>query len=179
MTDPYRTGHCAVVIDGTVLVAAGSYGSKLNDVWRSSDGMTWIQVTSSASFSPRAGHGCAVVGTQMVLVGGYGSTGYLNDVWVSPDMGSSWTQMAADSFAARYFFGIAAFLGKLWVIGGSGSSYYNEAWYSDSTSLGNWTLANAAAVSFSRFGLGVTVFNNRMWLAAGFNGYEYLNDVWR
>ena len=145
--------------------------------------MTWTQVTSSASFSPRVGHGCAVVGTQVVLMDGYWyyGAGYLNDLWVSTDMGSSWTNKTSGNFTARRDFGIAAFLGKLWVIGGggAGSKIYGDVWYSNGTTLSNWTLANGSAFPIPRYDMGATVFNNRMWVAAGYIGNTCLNDVLR
>ena len=141
--------------------------------------MTWTQQTSSASFSPRYGHGCAVLGAQMVLVGGY-DTDYFSDVWISTNMGSTWTNKTSGSFSARVEFGIAVFLGKLWVISGFGSNNYIDVWYSDGTTLSNWTLANDTAFPYARYGMGVTVFSGRMWVAAGYrDGPGYSNDVWR
>ena len=140
--------------------------------------MTWIRVTSSASFPGRYQHHCAVVAAQVVLVGGRASTGFLNDVWVSNDTGSSWTQKALGGFAARANFGLAAFLGKLWVIGGFGGGNYNDVWGSNSTTLSNWTMANGSVFPYPRYDMGVTVFNGRMWVAAGYSvGVGYSNDV--
>ena len=142
--------------------------------------MTWTRLTSSASFSGRYQHGCAVVGTQIVLVGGRSSTGFLNDVWASNDTGSSWAQKASENLAMRACFGLATFLGQLWVIGGFGSGFYNDVWYTNGTTVSNWTLANGSVFPYPRYGMGVTVFNNRMWVSAGYSfEFGYLNDVWR
>ena len=180
ITYPNRNSHCAVVINGAVLVAGGVGGTYFNDVWRTSDGMTWTRVTSSASFPARGYHGCSIVGTQIVLVGGRTVTGFMNDVWVSNNTGLNWTNTTSGSFAARRWFGFAAFLGKLWVIGGTGSDNYNDVWCTNSTTLGNWTLANGSVFSYPRYGMGITLFNSRLWVSAGYSpGFGYPTDVWR
>ena len=70
-----------------------------NDVWRSSDGATWEQVTPSAGWSPRPGHQCVVVLDQIVCFGGYGEVVGLPpipanpmDIWASKD-GATWTEL--------------------------------------------------------------------------------------
>jgi hypothetical protein len=66
----------------------------LNDVWNSSDGVAWTQVTGTAGFSGRYEFGCTVFNNKIwVIKGGdwYGEEG-LNDIWNSSD-GITWTRL--------------------------------------------------------------------------------------
>ena len=44
-----------------------------NDVWKSSDAITWTQSTSSADWGKRGYHTSVVLNNQMILMGGLGS----------------------------------------------------------------------------------------------------------
>ena len=60
--------------------------SVLNDVWSSSDGVTWTQVTSAASWSGRYRFGALAYSNQMWVLGGctaISTATYTNDVWFS------------------------------------------------------------------------------------------------
>ena len=72
-----------------------------NDVWKSSDGKNWTQLTEAADWSPRPGHQCEVLFGTFVCFGGFGlSTDPTDpfkpsnptDVWVSHDA-VHWTQV--------------------------------------------------------------------------------------
>ena len=71
-----------------------------NDVWRSSDGVNWQQMTSDAPWEGRAGLSVAALGDEIFILGGSKNddvvfTGgpptriYFNDVWKSTD-GREW-----------------------------------------------------------------------------------------
>jgi hypothetical protein len=64
-----------------------------NDVWSTTDGAEWEQVTEAAGWSPRPGHVCELMGDQMVCFGGFGLIENPTDVWVSAD-GAAWTELA-------------------------------------------------------------------------------------
>ena len=57
-----------------------------NDVWNSSDGETWTQVTAAAAFPARSEHVSLVFGGKMWV---FGRTA--RDAWYSTD-GAAWTQ---------------------------------------------------------------------------------------
>ena len=159
----------------------------LNDVWSTSDGSNWTQVSSSAGFSGRYRHKITVLNGKMWVMGGYtaGSTcinGSVSDVWSSSD-GSNWTQVTTSAAwkggtngCHRNSFGLVPFNEKLWVIGGYDGSQYNDTWYSSDGSSWTQSLSNA---SFSaRHGHAVTVFDNKVWVIAGLVGGGRSNDVW-
>lgn len=72
----------------------------LNDVWRSSDGLNWEQVTDAAGWSPRPGHQCGVIQGQFICFGGFGNPDNPVDVWVSED-GAQWTELSTPPWNAR------------------------------------------------------------------------------
>jgi hypothetical protein len=67
-----------VVYDGKMWVMGGSDGSRKNDVWWSTDGVTWTRATASAGWSARYAHTSVVYDGKMWVMGGYSGT---RDVW--------------------------------------------------------------------------------------------------
>ncbi|MGI9598922.1 MAG: hypothetical protein ACR2QK_22350 [Acidimicrobiales bacterium] len=63
-----------------------------NDVWRTTDGTEWEEVSEAAGWSPRPGHQCEVLGDDFVCFGGFGIVGNPDDVWFSGD-GVEWTEL--------------------------------------------------------------------------------------
>jgi leucine-zipper-like transcriptional regulator 1 len=86
-------------LDGQMWVLGGdtnaaSYSPFLNDVWSSSNGVTWTEVTSAAPWSGRDDFGCATLNEQVWVMGGRDSnTNDLNDVWMTPLPGCDITQL--------------------------------------------------------------------------------------
>ncbi|MDH5388608.1 MAG: hypothetical protein OEY06_09170 [Gammaproteobacteria bacterium] len=108
-----------------------------NDVWSSSDGINWIQLTSSAEFSARKNHQVVSFndggGDKLWLIGGSDGT-YKNDVWSSSN-GINWLQQSASTaFSARLSHQVVNFNdgsgNKLWLIGGDDVSLKNDVWSS-------------------------------------------------
>lgn len=66
---------------------------------------------------------------------------------------------------------------RLWVIGGREENLMNDVW--SSTDGNTWTLETAHANFSPRVKMGVTEFDNRIWIIgrAGEN-YQLMNDVW-
>ena len=63
-----------------------------NDVWCSSDGVSWEQATPHAPFSPRSQPGVTVFENRLWVIGGGGPESIpFNDVWFSDD-GITWTE---------------------------------------------------------------------------------------
>ena len=58
-------------------VIGGYDGNTKNDVWNSSDGITWTQASASASWNARVQHSSVVFDNKMRGIGGE----YKNDVW--------------------------------------------------------------------------------------------------
>ena len=148
-----------------------------NDVWSSSDGVTWTQVTGSAGFSPRWAHTAIVFKDRIWVIGGSsyagGWTSYA-DVWSSSD-GVSWTSATENAaFGTRQRHTTVVFAGKLWVIGGEDQSD-DDVWSSaDGVS---WTLATPSiSTAPLRFNHSSVVYGDRIWTMFGDDG-SWRQDV--
>ena len=119
-----RHGAGAAVHDGKMWVMGGlarigqAFGY-VNDVWSTTDGQTWSQVTvNSPSWAARYTHSVLVSEGAMWLFGGQG-TDYYNDVWKSSD-GANWTQVtSAAAWSARHQQSGVVYDQKLWIFGGN------------------------------------------------------------
>jgi hypothetical protein len=95
-----RAHHQAVVFEDKIWVLGG--GGRfpdphtLNDVWCSSDGLNWTQVTAAAEWAPRLWHSSLVYRGHLWVLAGV-DQGIVNrgDVWCSPD-GRNWTEVRSD-----------------------------------------------------------------------------------
>lgn len=124
-----RAGQQVVVFKGRLWLIGGGYDNPNNDVWSSSDGISWEQQTTSGEiFTPRYGHQVVVFkedsskDEQLWLIGG--ADGFdegdnsMNDVWSSSD-GISWQQKTPEAdFSARDGHQVVVFKEKLWLFGG-------------------------------------------------------------
>jgi hypothetical protein len=117
-----------------LLIGGGQAGS--NEVWRSTDGATWTQVTTTAPmFAPRTRHAATVWNGRVYVVGGttndtFALGAHLNDVWSSAD-GITWREeTAAAPFPPRNLHVLLAHNNELWVIAGFGSGAMNDVWRS-------------------------------------------------
>lgn len=74
-------------------------GTYLNDVWSSSNGITWTQKRANANWAARSRFGFAGFNSLLVLLGGEigGLPGAGGDLWTSPD-GVTWTRVSANPF---------------------------------------------------------------------------------
>jgi len=163
-----------------------------NDVWSSSDGSTWIEETTSATFSPRIDHQVVSFnngsGDKLWLIGGFEIDAFMaltltNDVWSTSD-GVNWVEETSGAeFSARNEHQIVRFNNgsgdKLWLIGGNDGITKNDIW---SSSDGvHWTEETTSASFSGRYDHRVVRFNNgdgdKLWLIGGYFG-EYKNDIW-
>lgn len=149
---PARAGHQVVVFDSTedspdlgeqLWLIGGGNSNPFNDVWSSTDGVTWTQKLTDGhnGFSQRREHQVVVFddgsGEQLWLAGGNDSKGRSNDIWSSSD-GVQWTQKTgATDFSKRNGHQLLVFKAsneteeKLWLIGGiSDKGRSNEVWRS-------------------------------------------------
>jgi hypothetical protein len=71
------------VFEGKLILMGGydNTSAWYNDVWSSSDGVTWTQVIASAAFSPRAFHSAVVYNNRIWITGGFDGVNNLADVW--------------------------------------------------------------------------------------------------
>jgi hypothetical protein len=103
-----------------------------NDVWNSTDGKTWAQITDRAPWPPRIWNSAAVYKNRLWMMGGFRAEpafANFNDVWFSAD-GADWSQLVSEEiWSPRHEFSAYVFDGKLWVVGGNAWPLQNDAWY--------------------------------------------------
>ena len=129
-----RAYHQAVVLNDKIYVMGGGnyvpqYESK-NDVWSSSDGRTWTQVTENAQWSSRLWFSSVTYRDRMWVLGGWSNnpSKNLGDVWSSKD-GRDWQQLKSNViWKERHEHSAYVFKDKLWVAGGHAQPLNNEVW---------------------------------------------------
>lgn len=170
-----------------------------NDVWKSSDGITWEQVTAAAPWAGRAGLSAAVMGDEIVVLGGsqnddssiIGPNGpqrkYFNDVWTSTD-GIAWKQATdAADWQERAGAAVAVKDDALYVLGGEVGftcsplpdcvpPYFNDVWRS--TDGAAWELVTDAAGWSPRPGHVCKVMSGQFVCFGGFGLIENPMDMW-
>ena len=150
----------------------------MNDVWSSSDGKTWTQITDNATWPKRYGHLATAFNKKIWVMGGNnGST--IKDVWYSSnDNASSWTQASTSGtmWSAGSGTPASVFDGELWVAGGNGGSGTLNSWSSSDGSA--WTKVAVKDNETSRSGMESGVMGNRLYLIGGYVGNNtYKDDV--
>lgn len=161
--------------------------SASSQVWSSSDGIEWTQVTPAAAWSPRLAAGLVVHRGRMWLLGGtenyyFGDAASLkNDVWSSAD-GRTWRQEAAKApWQPRAYHQAVVLNGKIYVLGGGNyvPAYEarNDVW---SSSDGvNWTCETKSAPWLPRLWFSAAVYRGRMWVLGGWSkDKDNHGDVW-
>ena len=169
-----RAGHQVVTFNNQLWLIGGDHGGPTNDVWSSSDGITWSEQTANASFSARYFHQVVTFNNQLWLIGGDDLT---NDVWSSSD-GINWIERTTSAaFSARYFHQVVTFNNQLWLLGGCDGSPKSDVW-SSSDGI-NWSEQTTSAAFSARDFHQVVTFNNQLWLIGG-DGDDSgrTNDVW-
>ncbi|MGE4135859.1 MAG: hypothetical protein AB7E98_09115 [Pirellulales bacterium] len=129
-----RAYHQAVVLGGKIyLFGGGNYVPEYearNDVWSTSDGTRWQQVTAHAPWSPRLWFSAAVYRDHMWVVGGWSNNPSRNwpDVWFSRD-GAHWQQLHSHViWKERHEHSLFVLHDKLWLAGGHAQPLSNEVW---------------------------------------------------
>jgi hypothetical protein len=109
-----------------------------DDVWSSSDGISWTASTVNAEFGKRCRNTLLSFDEKMWLIGGDALSGLKNEVWNSSD-GGTWTEVTnSANFSARSSHASAVFNNKMWVSGGyNGTNYLSDVW--NSTDGSTWT----------------------------------------
>ncbi|MFC1736038.1 CehA/McbA family metallohydrolase [Candidatus Hydrogenedentota bacterium] len=109
----------------------------VNDVWSSTDGKEWEEVTSSASWAPRSSHSAVVHDEAMWILGGRDPKEKTGDVWTSTD-GKDWKQVTRKAgWPLRYNHTSVSWCDRIWVIGGltknpktGKTEQRNDVWFS-------------------------------------------------
>ncbi len=169
------------ILGGTENYYFGDEKSLKNDVWSSTDGKEWKQVTAAAGWSPRAYHQAAVLGNKIYVFGGGNYVPKYeayNDVWCSEN-GVDWTQLtAAAPWSPRLWFSTAVYRDQIWVLGGwsnNPSRNWGDVWHSPDGQ--NWTQLKSAASWKERHEQSVYVFQDKLWLAGG-HAQPLSSEVW-
>ena len=179
---PRRYSHTSLFYKNKIWVIAGAYDfqplgntPQRNDVWFSSDGVTWTLATSNAAFSARSGHTSVVFDDKMWVIGGHDGTAPLNDVWFSSN-GNTWIEASAN-LPNSVGHSSVVYSNKMWVIGGyDGVSLYNDVW--SSTDGVTWIRASSNAGFPPRTAHALVIYSNQMWVIGGFGNTSVFNDVW-
>jgi hypothetical protein len=152
----------------------------MNDVWSSSDGANWTQVTASAAWTPRVNFTLVAANNGMYLYGGeLADTSLSDEVWFSTD-GSAWTMLtSAATGTTRFLNAMLFFQNKLWIIGGyadaAGTTTINDVCSSPDGQT--WTVT-APVFPTGKAIMAYTIYDNKMWLIGGDAGGTLVSDVW-
>ena len=184
-----RRRHTATIFKNKIWIMGGfdrftnpdaRFFSK-NDVWSSSDGIEWNQVTSRAKWVQRNGHTAVAFKDKIWIMGGKILTIAQSDVWSSVD-GHIWNKTAETLWKARFHHTSVVFDNKIWVMGGNidgrndVNEFKNDVW--SSADGRHWEVVSASAPWSPRENHASVVLNNRMWLMGGYDGSSELNDIW-
>jgi hypothetical protein len=195
-----RVAAAGVVYDGKMWLMGGVQGfisdstnTPLNDVWSSTDGANWTQVTAHAPWAGRGYLQALNFQNKLWVVGGgnyYHDSGRAygyNDVWNSSD-GLNWTQVTVDAaWGSRMWSRATVYDDAMWVVAGSvcgetaGSHgpLLDDVWRS--TDGMNWTqMMPADSVWDGRHEVSLYNYGGKMWVAGGFstNANGVVSDVW-
>ncbi|HEY2004193.1 MAG TPA: hypothetical protein VGH44_03685 [Candidatus Saccharimonadia bacterium] len=182
-----RDGPQALAFNSKMWILGGQDNSSvtLNDVWCSTDGLSWNDSTcgtASAPWQGRSTFGAVVFNNKMWVLGGFNQiNGDLSDVWSSSD-GTNWTEATASApWGTRQDFSAVVYNNKMWVMGGFQSQtnqYNNDVWYSSDGI--SWTQATASTSWDARTSAAAAVQDNRMWIMGGFDPttHLYAGDAW-
>lgn len=162
--------------------------SASNQVWSSTDGVDWKQVTEAAGWSPRIAGGLVVFKDKLWLLGGtenyyFGDQNSLkNDVWSSTD-GKDWKLETADAgWSPRAYQQAVVLNDKIYVLGGGNYvpeySAKNDVW--SSTDGVNWTQETGAAPWSPRIWFSSVVYRDHIWVMGGWSNNPGQNwgDTW-
>ncbi|MFI2810880.1 kelch repeat-containing protein [Microbulbifer sp. JSM ZJ756] len=137
-----RLDHQIVEHGGKLFLIAGNSDGEKSDVWTSTNGTEWTQLTGDAGFPPRADHQAVSFNGKLWVIGGSSwsdSTSIFSDVWSSPD-GITWTrEVATAPFGGRFGHRVAVYDNRLWLTGGEANGENETVWSSPDGK--NWNRA--------------------------------------
>ncbi len=182
-----RAGFASAYFQNKLWIFGGittppSAGVILDDVWSSSDGINWTEVTPHAPWGKRRYFDALVFNNKLWIFAGTSDEN--GGVWSSSD-GVNWTKVLNNTpWFARDKAGAVVYNGKMWLMGGFNyepvEGSLNDVWSSPDGI--NWTQATSRASWTPRVGLASTVYGGKMWILGGRDEfalpYGDLNDSW-
>jgi hypothetical protein len=184
-----RALHYTVAFDDKMWVMGGQTVPQLaaedehrySDIWHSSDGANWQQVTRrEPAWAPRGMiGGSAVFQDRIWILGGglydtpaHPGRVFYSDVWSSGD-GAEWTlHTPAAPWVARQYHEVAVFDDRLWVLEGWNGANRSDVWHSQDGA--HWSPLETPWAP--RHAASVFVHDDALWVVAGNN---MQSDVWK
>lgn len=194
-----RYGHSAFSMEpmaDRLYVIGGHDSSGLkNDIWWSTDGITWNEETPNPQdmFTTREDHTAVWFKNAIWVIGGRTASGATNDIYASAD-GKLWSKMTPTStsiFSKRYGHACVIYKNKMWIIGGLEEKYdsssqqtisttKSDIWYSENGY--DWIKAiEEAFPNGARFYHSATsLSDNKLFVIGGvnYNSDKIYEDVW-
>lgn len=168
-----------LVVFNDVLYYLGGFleaGGMSDDVWATTDGITWSAATTTAGWAGRRGMAVYTNGSAIWLVGGQTAGGMVNDVWYSHDA-TNWTQATehGPAVATGYMYG-GFRAGVHYQVAGYDSTWNDDVYISpDGT---NWTLATATPGFAQKGQSPVLAWRGNIWTFGGETGGGRSDEVW-
>jgi hypothetical protein len=109
------------------ILGGGTYNgnrSYYNDIWSSTDGITWTLVLPEGPWKARQYQDVIVYDNAMWVIGGYDGVSNRKDVWYSED-GITWHELKNTPWPARHASSIFNYDKSLWVVAGN---MWNDSW---------------------------------------------------
>jgi len=180
-----RAGAGGAVFRDKMWLLGGRKGSEVyNDVWSSSDGVSWTCELREAPWSRRHFFGALVVvfKDKLWILGGaiqaYHPFRAYADVWSSSD-GRNWIKTAEGPWPPRMWNTAVVYRDRMWLIGGFRAdptwNNFNDTWYSADGVT--WKQMPSPRVWSPRHELSAYVFKDKIWVVGG-NAWPLMNDVW-
>ena len=118
--------------------------------------MTWSELTTTGSPTPRAGAALAALPDgEVLLFGGLGSSGFLSDTWVFDPATTTWSKQSGSGPTARYEAAMSAGPAGPVLFGGLGPSGLVGGTWAYNPADGTWSQATTSGSSPSaRYGAG-------------------------
>ncbi len=165
-----RNAHQVVEYGGTLWLI-GRPDQQHFDVWNSTNAIHWTKITDNLNIAAPFEYYALVFNDKIWLFPDS------NEVWNSSD-GKSWSKVAVSNYPLYDEKVPIVFKNKIWLTGGwSYTENINnlKVWNSDDGT--NWNQVNISTTIPNRCYHSLVVFNEKLWLIAGYNG-SHLNDVW-
>ena len=172
-----------------------NFGKGLNDIWSSSDGVTWqlSQAGTSDRWAGRERASSVVFKDKLWIFGGSGYPNFSNtdntgntvfkDIWNSTD-GTTWTKIGElpGDYINRADVAMFVYKDKLWVAGGwtkpsaAAGNFFNDIW--NSADGVTWTKVNTQTVFTPRGGFQVIVHNDQLLAVGGETVDGIVSEIW-
>jgi len=182
-----RYDHASAAYDGKIWVLGGYYDTGAaqayprNDVWYSSDGVSWTQATPAAPWGERGAMGCVVFDSKLWVIGGAHQFSAYNDAWWTTD-GTSWTRASPPAGApwpGVCGFGCVVHDNRIWRLGGIELMQISQNVY-DSPDGISWNLVSPTSAFGARYDYTVASRGGLLWVMGGLRDGMVQNehDVW-